>query len=202
MQLRSRVLQIVITVSAVLVAGAHLMWPSLSIDGTTALLLAVAVAPWLGRLFKALEFPGGFKIEYAELEKTEADATKAGLISSTKDSRTTQEPNRYLFQQIAGQDPNLALAGLRIEIEKQLIEIAKSHGIETRKAGVGALLNDLSSKGLISNEARWVLADMVGLLNSAVHGAKVDPQAAEWAMRVGPEVLLSLSRQVAGGQGR
>ncbi|HEX7036114.1 MAG TPA: hypothetical protein VF210_10080 [Pseudomonadales bacterium] len=38
------------------------------------------------------------------------------------------------------------------------------------------------------------LNDLAGLLNAAVHGATVDPQAAQWALDIGPDLLESLSR--------
>jgi hypothetical protein len=38
------------------------------------------------------------------------------------------------------------------------------------------------------------LNDMTGLLNSAVHGAAVDPSAAGWAVEVGPRILKSLEQ--------
>jgi len=44
----------------------------------------------------------------------------------------------------------------------------------------------------LSPEASATLADMTGLLNSAVHGASVDPRATNWAMSVGPRVLKAL----------
>jgi hypothetical protein len=38
--------------------------------------------------------------------------------------------------------------------------------------------------------------DMIGLLNSAVHGAIVDQNTANWAVNVGPELLASLDKRI------
>jgi hypothetical protein len=47
----------------------------------------------------------------------------------------------FSFPSIAKRDPNLALAGLRIEIEKRLAELAAVSGVEQgRPMGVGQLL--------------------------------------------------------------
>jgi len=37
---------------------------------------------------------------------------------------------------------------------------------------------------------------LISLLNSAVHGASVDPQVAEWAMEIAPGLLESLNRLI------
>ncbi|MBT4308791.1 MAG: hypothetical protein HOD49_00095 [Anaerolineae bacterium] len=61
-------IQIIISVSAIIIVMAHLIWPSLQIDSTTLFLIAIAVIPWLIPLFKSLEFPGGWKVEFQEQE--------------------------------------------------------------------------------------------------------------------------------------
>ena len=50
----------------------------------------------------------------------------------------------------------------------------------------------------MTEHERSVLADMVGLLNNAVHGAKVDHRAASWAIDVGPRLLKALDERIAG----
>lgn len=117
-------------------------------------------------------------------------ADAAGLKSSESDSEHAQ----YSFQLVADQDPNLALAGLRIEIEKKLVELAQSRGLiaDNGKHSIGALLWRLDQARLLSQAERSALSDMIGLLNSAVHGAKVDAGAADWAIGYGPELLSSL----------
>lgn len=47
-----------------------------------------------------------------------------------------------------------------------------------------------------------MLADMMGLLNGAVHGAKIDSRAADWAMDVGPRLPASLDKKMKQGYGR
>ncbi len=38
---------------------------------------------------------------------------------------------------------------------------------------------------------------MISLLNEAVHGAKVDKKALDWAMEVGPRILKALDKRIA-----
>ena len=42
-----------------------------------------AKLPWLAPLFKAIELPGGVKVEFAELEKAQRDAQFAGILGGT-----------------------------------------------------------------------------------------------------------------------
>ena len=191
-----KALQIQIGISALAVLGivVHLIWPSLSIDWITLALLVVATLPWLAPLFKSVEFPGGWKIEFQDLQKAKEKADKAGLLAA---SSTVAAAPEYSFQVIADDDPNLALAGLRIEIEKRLLQLAKSKAVQVQRASIGRLMKVLSEQGVLSKEEYGVLADMIGLLNSAVHGASVDQRAVDWAMEVGPRLLKSLENKIS-----
>ena len=184
-----RKLQYGITFVALLVALAHLIWPQLTIDAITVILLFIALVPWLAPLFKSLELPGGWKLQFQDFERAQIKADKAGLLSESIETKAKKD---YSFQLVAEEDPKLALAGLRIEIENRLTEIAESNGLSGEKAGVGRLLRILSAKNLLSQEQRSVLADMVNLLNAAVHGGDIDNRAAEWALDVGPRLLNTL----------
>ena len=187
--MKMRYLQCGITTSALLIATAHLIWPNLTIDPITVMLILIALVPWLAPLFKSVEFPGGWKIEFQDFERARTRADKAGLLTTKTGKQYNEE---YSFQIVAEEDPVLALAGMRIEIEKRLREIAESVGLKVERIGIGKLLRILSEKQLISNEQRSVLLDMIGLLNAAVHGGDVDERAAEWALDVGPRLLNTL----------
>ena len=87
---------------------------------------------------------------------------------------------------MAEDDPNLALAGLRIEIEKILRELAQSADIPIQRTSVGRLMRLLFEKEMLTKQEYSFFTDMIGLLNSAVDGAEVDKKATDWAMEVGP----------------
>lgn len=192
MNRRVRVLQVVITVSALLIALVHVAWPDLTVDAITLALFAIAIAPWLAPLFEYLEFPGGWKVGLRDLERTANEMNKAGLLApASKGPKPV-----HAFLSVAQQDPKLALAGLRIEIEQRLLKLAESHGLGGRRMGIGGLLRLLAKEDLLTSQERTVLADMVGLLNSAVHGARVDAQATDWALEVGPRILEALDSRL------
>jgi len=180
-----------ITLFALFVALAHLIWPNITIDAITVTLLIVAVLPWLSSLFKSIEFPGGLKVEYQDLERIEDRARKTGLLSEER-SKTSED---YTFQTVASADPNLAMAGLRIELENRLVKLAESRQLKVSRRGLNALLSDLNRRELLNGAERALLSDLSGLLNSAVHGAIVAPSAAEWALDIGPRILKALDER-------
>ncbi|MGD8455379.1 MAG: hypothetical protein PVF83_03255 [Anaerolineales bacterium] len=186
-------MQIAITSFAIIVVIVHLAWPTLAIDGITLALLLMAIIPWLAPMFKSLEFPGGWKVEFQDLQKTKVDADKAGLLAPIE---KPYEPSEYPFLEVVEDDPNLALAGLRIEIEIRLQKLGLANDLSVNRKGIGSLMRMLFKEGVLSNQEYSVLNDMVGLLDSAVHGATVDNRALEWAMDVGPRLLKSLDERI------
>jgi len=180
-----------ITFIALAAAIAHLLWPTLKIDIVTLTLLAIAVLPWLSSLFKSIELPGGLKVEYQDLEKIGERARETGLL----DEAPEEPANIYAFQTVASTDPNLALAGLRIELERSLVRLAESREMTLRRSGLAGLLAQLNQRELIGGRERELLLDLAGLLNAAVHGAEVDAAAAEWALDTGPRILDALQRR-------
>lgn len=177
-----------ITLIAFSVGVIHLVWPTAAIDGVTAMLLLVAVIPWLQPLFKSIELPGGLKVEFQDLQNVEERAKAVGLLDMPP---STDGHPQYSFLEVASSDPNLALAGLRIELERRLDILARSRG-HVAPRGIGTLLRFLNEVQLINGYERAVLSDLAALLNSAVHGARVDSEAAQWALDIGPQILQAL----------
>ncbi|MBI4454930.1 MAG: hypothetical protein HY644_03420 [Acidobacteria bacterium] len=165
--------QIVISAFATMLIVAHLLFPAVRVDGFTLVLFAIAVLPWLGTIFKSVQLPGGFRIEYHDLEKAKENAERAGLLEVPTDKK--MEPP---FVSRASEDPNLALAGLHIEIEKRLQKIGQKYGLNPQQ-GVMRLLRHLSNEGAICEREVSVISDLIGLLNEAVHRATVDARATQ-----------------------
>lgn len=187
-------IRLLVTLGALSVALVHILFPGLAIDAIALVLIVIAVIPWLAPLFKSLQFPGGWKIEFQELQKVAAKADDAGLLSRSE----ATAPSEYAFLSVADRDPNLALAGLRIELEKRLVQLAERNQIGTAMQGMGRLLRELSKRQVLNEDEESVLSDLLQLLNAAVHGASVDPRATEWAMEVGPQLIQSFEEKLHG----
>jgi hypothetical protein len=181
---------IAISAVALVFVAIHLIWPQLGVDGPTLALLLLASLPWLGAVFKSIELPGGLKVEYPDLLKAQRNADDAGLLKFSE--AAAREKGLLTFAPIAEEDPNLALAGLRIQIERRLRAIAQARGISAERKSIRQLLRLLSEQGVLSEQQLSVLNDLLDLLNRAVHGAQVDRRSGEWAIEVGPQLLAAL----------
>lgn len=190
------VVRILITFTALALGAAHTLVPGVTIDTASLALIAIALVPWLSDLLKKMELPGGVKIEFRDLEETAERAKLAGLVS---ESLTSDDEANYSFQLVATDDPALALAGLRIEVEKRLKEIAERNGIGTRRQGIGSLIRALQSQRVIGNQEYSAIADMIGTLNAAVHSEDIDERAADWAIDFGPKLLKALDERLETG---
>ena len=185
--------RIAISLVAISVAILRIKFPEMKIDINTIILIVIAALPWLTGIIDTAELPGGWKFKFKSLKETAEKAERTGLVSS---SLTKEDEEKYSFQQVGLDDPNLALAGLRIEIEKRLISLAKLHNIDVKMQSVGSLLNTLSRKEILSKEERTIISDLISLLNGAVHGARVNFDAAKWALEFGPKILKSLDERI------
>jgi len=192
-------LRFAVSIGALVLAIVHLTMPAIKVDAVTVALLVIAVLPWLAPLVKSVELPGGLKIELQDLKQVESRANTAGLLAV---EASPAEDARFTFEAVAAQDPNLALAGLRIEIEKRLQTLAHAYQLDAgRPMGVGQLLRTLTKAEVLTGEERAVLSDMTNMLNAAVHGADVGSDAAQWAIGVGPRLLTSLDERIAEASG-
>jgi hypothetical protein len=158
-------------------------------------LLAVAGLPWLLALvrspdwpLKSVELPGGVKVEFNELKQIGEEAADAGLLGAAQ--------HQYSFQAIFDQDPNLAVAGLRIELERRLRELGQRAGVNTDRTAVGYLVRQLEDKHALGRRELSVIADLIPMLNKAVHADDLDPRAFDWAMDVGPQLLAGLDAKI------
>jgi len=183
------ILKIIVSFCAIIGIAIHAIFPDYRIDIITVGLFLIGIIPWLSSLIDSFELPGGWKLKFAQLEKAGLEAKRIGLISESPIKKTREE---YTFQMIGDSDPNLALAGLRIEIEKKLIELAKENSIGTKMQGAARILKMLTAKGIVGEDESEVLLDMIRILNAAVHGARIDAKAYSWAMEYGPGLLHSL----------
>lgn len=187
------IMKFVISLVVILIAATRVWKPDLAIDQVTVALIIVALLPWAGSVFKAIELPGGLKVEYPEVKKIEKKAEHSGFIQ-TEGAHDSLPQKQYSFEKIADEDANLALAGLRIEIESKLQKIASSYSIQQNRS-IRKLINDLQEHEALNSSEVSVLMDLLPLLNRAVHGAKVDQEACYLAINMGKDILSALDKR-------
>src|SRR5690606_14492006 len=88
----------IITVTAIILATVHLIFPAFKIDFITVTLLALAIIPWIETLFKSVELPGGLKLEFRDLERIGLEARESGIIQEhVEDLKDPLTYNDYDF---------------------------------------------------------------------------------------------------------
>ena len=185
-----------ITISAVSLLAIHLIFPAKNMDATSLFLFAFAVVPWLGKVFKRLELPGGLKFEYQDFVKAVAEAKDSGLLPHTVSPNAkalSTEPDP-VYAQVLESDPNLALAGLRIDIEQRLRSLALAAGIDSPSLGLNSLLRDLTRREVLTSRQVRALEDILRSLNGAVHGEQITIADAQSVMKIGRDLVTSLDK--------
>jgi hypothetical protein len=165
-------------------------------------IIAVALSPWwdaLPGILKSAELPGLLKVEFnTQLKNATEHAKSAGLLPEPG----PEQRNKPIYELIYNDDPTLALAGLRIAIEKRLIDLAKIARLPERGRSLNTLVRELRSADVLSSEQAGALSDVIPLLNRALHSQEYDKEAADWAIEVGPKLIAGLDDRAIAAGGR
>ena len=187
---QNTLIKIIVSLGAIVLAALRLIWPSLQIDMVTIGLLVVAILPWLSSILESAKFPGGWEIKFRDLER-------AGLKITT----ATQPRQEYALKPapsyitIIDQDPNLALVGLRIEIEQRLVALAEKHQLRDPRS-VKRLFNELQNRGVLNQSALSGIQEIITAGNQAAHGARVEEGTTQWVLSTGTQILAALDAEL------
>jgi len=78
------------------------------------------------------------------------------------------------YRRLAEQDPNLALAGFRIETETMLKNLAKGWNVAvSERDSAGFIASKLKERGAITSRQYEFIMIIIKLCNAAIHGQKV-----------------------------
>jgi hypothetical protein len=187
------------------------IWPTTTV--VLALIFRVPIRTVLSRLRKA-GLPGGVSIDFQEeleqakqlSEKVEAkpdppNRSVAATIPLTEANArmislglrpTASGLDMAYYREIAQRDPNLALAGLRIELEIITNNVAEGFKLTSpRPEPLTRRLSRLLEHGAISDEQEQLMRKILQLCNQAVHGSQVSREEAEEVI----ELASILTRQ-------
>lgn len=180
-----------ISLLACLALVVRIAFPQLKIDAVSLGLLALAVLPWLSPLVKSAEFPGAFKIEFQDVQT----AVEKISLPAAADPPGPAAEATYSYMSVVSTNPDLALVGLRIEIEKRLRQLARLTDTKSSVA-LPRIVSELRSYGILDQTTAGGLNDLISLGNQAAHGATVSPEAAQFAAHWGARVLEALDAKL------
>lgn len=176
------------------------LWkPEIKIDSLSVILLVLAMIPWFIQYIKSLEINGIGKVELITKDQKdiiEKNVEEIGIINNSNE----EIRKNYSFYKLRYEDPKLALAGLRIELESTLEKIMKKNQLmsTSRFSGIRKMAIILSENKIISNSEYALILDITGILNNAVHGKldSYDSRNFDLVFNTGLKLLTSLNNKL------
>ncbi|MEM3448174.1 MAG: hypothetical protein QXP38_04745 [Nitrososphaerota archaeon] len=134
----------------------RIIHPQILIDTTTIALIIIMIFPWLIPYVKTIKLPGGTEIDFKEeVERAERLSQGLKIPKVTVKMYEVRPTPELTYHDLFKTDPNLALASLRIDIERKLREVAKRKELK-REYGLGTILQELASRKIIgSSEVKF-----------------------------------------------
>lgn len=180
--------------------------PAIRVDNISVLLLTITIACLLAPWLTKIRF-GEFEAEIGPKEVERLKETVEKHVPEPTEVKSAPITGRtgaaQAITDLVVIDPVLALAKLRIELERvlsALYEVAGTHEKATRPVGVGGLVRRLTNMEIISRELSSAITEVVQLCNRAIHGEDVRTPQAEAIADQGARLLEYLYNQLSGFQ--
>lgn len=182
-----------ISALAALIAVLDILW--LDVTWISVTLLGIAVAPWvfsferIHQYVDKIELPGGTKVALRHASE-EAEAIELEPSGKTSDVDA--------FLETIEENPNLTLAGIRIELERRLRLLANLMNIQKSNSHTSArrLQQSLLNVNGITKQEYSLLADLWPILNRAVHAQNIDAESQHWAISAARPLINNLDARI------
>jgi hypothetical protein len=177
----------------------HAVFPQFAIDTTTIALLVILIFPWLLPYIKTVKLPGGIEITPREIQQLEEVTLRSaiGTIPVAMRPPVIRAPTSQLTRStLFKADPNLALASLRLDIERKLREIARSRDLDVERLPLRHVLDILKQREIIGTSESESIRLIINVCNKAVHAEKVDPTLALRVLDLGDLVVQYLDSKI------
>lgn len=192
-----------------IVAGSLLAVHSLGVRvimvDTTSLFLVgfLLLCPWLAALKRIKIGDFEAEIDPAEVKRLTADISKA--LPELKQELTPTPLGASAaveaVRQLAVSDPVLALAKLRIELERTLRRLhgrTSQSASSPRNVSLGRIIQDLAAHRALPQDLAASIRDVVAICNRAIHGGEIRSQDALAVAETGGELLEGLEQLARG----
>jgi hypothetical protein len=206
--LLSTIAKFAISLVMLLAAVLH-VFSIIRLDVETLVLLGLVILLWsasylqsyLQHSVKSVEFHG-MKVELKdEIAKIQKEATVAGMTLSEEHIRDYPSvgggATLPLYTEVVKQDPKLGLAGVRLDIEQKLWELAGAVNFEFLAYMPAIhLLDSLTQLGALNASERNVIAETIDVLDRAIRNNALTYTDAAHAMHLGRIVVGTLTSRI------
>jgi hypothetical protein len=120
------------------------------------------------------------------------------VVPASADDQPHSPPWEVSSASLVGHDNSLALAKLRLDLERTLREVAFTHDIDLADghSSVMRLAELLVARGILAQELVAPLRQIVGVGNKAIHGYEISDELADTVVSAGDEVLTRLRASI------
>lgn len=196
-----KIIQWLIVIIGIMLIVVHGFWSDVfKVDGFTILILFILSIPFVAQYLRKAKFPGAefeFKEEIRETKKlVQLSVEQAEKAESAGEAKILPFETFRLsaVRELLDSDPVLALAALRIEIEKKLRSAADFLDLSMRdKLSIFKLIEAVSRKELLSFEQITALRKIVDMCNKAIHGSLISREEARKIIDLAEELNKSFS---------
>ncbi|MFA5148708.1 MAG: hypothetical protein WC491_06250 [Candidatus Omnitrophota bacterium] len=189
-----------IVVLAILIA--HGVWPNIFVlDKASILLIFILAIPIIAPYLEKAKIFGAEFVFKEEIKKLDADVQKSERISREAAKKGSKQIEVFKTfstasaKQLIKIDPSLALAALRIEIERVLSSAVKRifNVNDNVKYSNKYYIDKLWSNKIIFHEQAESLKTIIDICNRAVHGVEVSREMAEEIIALTDRLNKSIS---------
>ncbi|MCK4735078.1 MAG: hypothetical protein KAT65_21680, partial [Methanophagales archaeon] len=196
-----KIIQWLIVIIGIMLIVVHGFWSDVfKVDGVTILILFILSIPFVAQYLRKAKFPGAefeFKEEIRETQKL----VQLSVEQAEKDERAGEAKilpfetfKLSAVRELLDSDSVLALAALRIEIEKKLRTAADFLDLPMRdRLSISKLIEAVSRKELLSFEQITALQKIINMCNKAIHGSLISREEAREIIDLAEELNKTFS---------
>jgi len=196
-----KIIQWLIVIIGIMLIVVHGFWSDIfKVDGVTILILFILAIPFVAQYLKKAKFPGAefeFREEIRETQKlVQLSVEQAEKAQSAGEAKILPFETFKLssVRELLDSDSVLALAALRIEIEKKLRTAADFLGFPMRnKLSIFKLSEAVYRKGLLSFEQITALRKIINMCDKAIHGSLISRDEAREIFDLAEELNKTFS---------
>lgn len=152
--------------------------PFVRIDNTAILLMILVLITPFASHIKKIKW-GDFEAEISlsqDIEKLGQQVKETVKVEKEPEISTKTNALSKELYELASKDVILALAKVRIEIERRLKKLFV-YGKEMNVSGLRTMTQTLTATGVIDNKLRNIILDLASILNRATHGEELPTEA-------------------------
>jgi hypothetical protein len=164
-------------------------------------LFAMAALSAFHRLIDSSRSAPLIKITFNEdLANTQLEEASKAMPKDFVDAEfvpVSDDPWEVEAEDLLGRDNSLAVAKLRIDLERELRKIATRVGInkDSSRFGLTRLANELVKRKALDPTLLPVINDILPAANKVIHGGQVSHQTASAILRLGRQLIKLLRQQ-------